>query len=64
MPFYLGSIARWISNLFKPRRSELTRSHLVGMYLTQANGKDSKNPKFRQARERREGRFSQKRARF
>lgn len=52
-----------MSKLFGARRNELTRSHLVGMYLTQANGKDAKNPKFRQVRERREGRFSQKRAR-
>lgn len=48
--------------MFGPRdKSE--RSKYVGMYLTQANGKDAKSQGFTSARERREGKFSQNRRR-
>jgi hypothetical protein len=44
-------------------KAGLSNSHLVGMYLSQANGKDGYSSEFQQTRERRNGKYSHNRER-
>ena len=59
----LAGLARSISSLFGRRGDDLNRSKLVGLYLTQANGKESALSEFSQTRQRRNGKFSHNRER-
>ena len=55
----LSSLARWASRVTAPVRNDKTsRSHLVGMYLSQANSRDAYSPDFQANRQRRNGRFA------
>jgi hypothetical protein len=59
----LSGFARSISSLFGRRGDDLNRSKLVGLYLTQANGKDGAASEFSQTRQRRNGKYSHNRER-
>jgi hypothetical protein len=59
----LTVVARRVSSLFGRKDKELDRSKLVGLYLTQANGRDGAAPEFSQTRQRRNGKYSHNRER-
>lgn len=59
----LSGFARSISRIFGRRGDDLNRSKLVGLYLTQANGKDGTSTEFSQTRQRRNGKYSHNRER-
>jgi hypothetical protein len=59
----LSGLARSFSSLFGRRGDDLNRSKLVGLYLTQANGKDGATSDFSQTRQRRNGKYSHNRER-
>jgi hypothetical protein len=54
-------MARWFT--FSPRGKRLSKSHLVGMYLSQTNSKDTYSAEQQQNRQRRNGKFSHNRER-
>jgi hypothetical protein len=56
----LASLAR---SLFGRRQDALNRSKLVGLYLSQTNGKDGAASEFHARRERRNGKYSHNRER-
>lgn len=61
---YLAGLARNIAALFGRRDSvSVSRSKLVGLYLTQTNGKDGPTAEFHQTRQRRNGKYSHNRER-
>lgn len=62
MKIFAG-LARGFSSFFGKRGDELDRSKLVGLYLTQANGKDGAASEFHQRRQRRNGKYSHNRER-
>ena len=59
----LAGVARSVSSIFGRKRSQLNRSTLVGLYLTQANGRDGAASEFNQTRQRRNGKYSHNRER-
>lgn len=59
----LSGVARSVSNIFARKGDQLNRSKLVGMYLTQANGRDGAASEFSQSRQRRNGKYSHNRER-
>jgi hypothetical protein len=59
----LTVVARRVTSLFGRKEKELDRSKLVGLYLTQANGRDGAAPEFSQTRQRRNGKYSHNRER-
>jgi hypothetical protein len=59
----LTVVARRVSSLFGRKTNALDRSKLVGLYLTQANGRDGAAPEFSQTRQRRNGKYSHNRER-
>lgn len=59
----LAKIARSVTGLFGRKEDELNRSKLVGLYLSQANGKDGAASEFHARRERRNGKYSHNRER-
>ena len=59
----LAGVARSISTMFSRKKDQLDRSKLVGMYLTQANGRDGAASEFSQTRQRRNGKYSHNRER-
>ena len=59
----VSGMARSISKLFGRKQDGLDRSTLVGLYLTQANGRDGAASEFSQSRQRRNGKYSHNRER-
>ena len=59
----LAGVARGFSSIFGRKENQLNRSKLVGLYLTQANGRDGAAPEFNQTRQRRNGKYSHNRER-
>jgi hypothetical protein len=59
----LVEVARSFSSIFGRKNDQLSRSKLVGMYLTQANGRDGVASEFSQSRQRRNGKYSHNRER-
>lgn len=59
----LAGFTRGISRLFARRDQDLNRSKLVGLYLSQANGRDGAASEFSQTRQRRNGKYSHNRER-
>jgi hypothetical protein len=59
----LSGVARSVSTLFSRNKNQLDRSKLVGLYLTQANGRDGAASEFSQTRQRRNGKYSHNRER-
>jgi hypothetical protein len=59
----LAGFTRGISRLFGKRDQDLNRSKLVGLYLSQANGRDGAASEFSQSRQRRNGKYSHNRER-
>lgn len=54
----LSSLARWAGRVTTPVKNDKTsRSHLVGMYLSQANSRDAYSPDYQANRQRRNGKF-------
>ena len=62
MKLFAG-MARGLSSLLGRRGEELNRSKLVGLYLTQTNGKEGAASEFGQSRQRRNGKYSHNRER-
>jgi hypothetical protein len=59
-----SAIGRWAGRAFGTGRSDkVSRSKLVGMYLNQANSRDSYSPEFQENRQRRNGKYSSTRER-
>jgi hypothetical protein len=56
----LAGVARSFSSVFRRRGDQLNRSKLVGLYLTQANGRDGAASEFSQSRN---GKYSHNRER-
>lgn len=56
-------LAKFARDLFGRKQSGLSQSKLVGIYLSQANGKDSVASEFNQTRQRRNGKYSHNRER-
>ena len=55
----LASLARWANRITASAgNAKTSRSHLVGMYLSQANSRDAYSPDFQANRQRRNGRFA------
>ena len=59
----LAGVARSVSSIFGRKQSQLNRSTLVGLYITQANGRDGAASEFSQTRQRRNGKYSHNRER-
>jgi hypothetical protein len=59
----LAGVARSVSSIFSRKGEKLNRSKLVGLYLTQANGRDGAASEFSQTRQRRNGKYSHNRER-
>jgi hypothetical protein len=59
----LAGVARGFSSIFGRKENQLNRSKLVGLYLTQANGRDGAASEFNQTRQRRNGKYSHNRER-
>jgi hypothetical protein len=60
----LTALTRWASRAVGSIKSDKpTRSQLVGMYLTQANSRESYSPEFQENRQRRNGKFASTRER-
>lgn len=59
----LAGVARSVSSIFTRKGEKLNRSKLVGLYLTQANGREGAASEFSQTRQRRNGKFSHNRER-
>ncbi|HVK59795.1 MAG TPA: hypothetical protein VM735_13500 [Candidatus Kapabacteria bacterium] len=59
----LAGVARSVSSIFGRKENQLNRSKLVGLYLTQANGRDGAASEFNQTRQRRNGKYSHNRER-
>lgn len=59
----LAGVARSFSSIFNRKGDQLNRSKLVGLYLTQANGRDGAASEFSQSRQRRNGKYSHNRER-
>jgi hypothetical protein len=59
----LAGVARSFSSIFGRKENQLNRSKLVGLYLTQANGRDGAASEFNQTRQRRNGKYSHNRER-
>jgi hypothetical protein len=59
----LAGISRSFSSFFGRRDKDLNRSKLVGLYLTQTNGKEGVATEFGQTRQRRNGKYSHNRER-
>ena len=59
----LGNLSRRLSRVFGRSEKDLNRSKLVGLYLTQANGRDGAASEFSQTRQRRNGKYSHNRER-
>ena len=59
----LAGVARSVSSIFSRKGEKLNRSKLVGLYLTQANGRDGAASEFNQTRQRRNGKYSHNRER-
>ncbi|MDB6053488.1 MAG: hypothetical protein JWN25_1011 [Verrucomicrobiales bacterium] len=58
-----ATIGRIFRAILPGRKARLSRSQLVGMYLNQANSKDSYSSEFLQTRERQNGKYSLNRER-
>jgi hypothetical protein len=59
----LAGVTRKLSRLFGRDEKDLNRSRLVGLYLTQANGRDGAASESSQTRQRRNGKYSHSRER-
>ncbi len=59
----LAGVARSISGIFGRKKDQLDRSKLVGLYMSQANGRDGAASEFSQTRQRRNGKYSHNRER-
>ena len=59
----LAGVARSVSSIFARKGEQLNRSKLVGLYLTQTNGRDGAASEFSQTRQRRNGKYSHNRER-
>ena len=59
----LAGVARSVSSIFARKGEKLNRSKLVGLYLTQANGREGAASEFSQTRQRRNGKYSHNRER-
>lgn len=54
----INALTRWASRAVgSPKAGKISRSQLVGMYLSQANSRDSYSPEFQENRQRRNGKF-------
>lgn len=54
----INAITRWASRAVgSPKPGKTSRSHLVGMYLSQANSRETFSPEFQENRQRRNGKF-------
>jgi hypothetical protein len=60
---FLAGLTRNISRVFGRRDRNLSRSKLVGLYLSQANGRDGAASEATQTRQRRNGKYSHNRER-
>ena len=56
-------LAKFARTFFGRKEDPLSTSKLVGLYLTQANGKDGAASEFNQSRQRRNGKYSHNRER-
>ena len=59
----ITGLTRTFSNFFGRREKRLDESKLVGLYLSQTNGKDGIAPEYNQSRQRRNGKYSHNRER-
>ncbi|MSU63970.1 MAG: hypothetical protein EXS31_16520 [Pedosphaera sp.] len=59
----VSSLKRFFSRWFGGRKSNATKSELVGIYLTQTNGREPYSPDTQQNRQRRNSRYSHNRER-
>jgi len=60
----LSAFSRWASRAVgSPKSDKPSRSQLVGMYLSQANSRESYSPEFQENRQRRNGKFATTRER-
>lgn len=58
------ALSRWASRVVGSAKSDKpSRSQLVGMYLTQANSRESYSPELQENRQRRNGKFASTRER-
>jgi hypothetical protein len=58
-----GAIRRSLARLFSSRKPSVTKSELVGMYLSQTNSREAYSSELQQNRQRRNGRYSHNRER-
>ena len=56
-------LTKRIATLFGSKKSDLSQSKLVGMYLNQTNSKDGYSSEREQSRQRRNGKYSHTRER-
>ena len=54
---------QWLTRLFSTRKRSVTKSELVGLYLSQTNSRDHYSGEAQQNRQRRNGRYSHTRER-
>lgn len=60
---FVASISRFFGRLFGGRKDALDQSRLVGIYMSQANGRDGYTADHQANRTRRNGKFSHVRER-
>lgn len=63
MKSVFSSVVRLVRSLWSPRKNSLNRSRLVGLYMSQTNGRDRYSTDFKRSRERRNGRHTHDRER-
>ena len=56
-------LAKFARDLFGRKKDSLSQSKLVGLYLSQANGREGAASEFSQTRQRRNGKYSHNRER-
>ena len=59
----ITNFGRWMGQLFGTRNDKLSKSRLVGMYLSQTNTKDAYGSEFQESRQRRNGKYATRRER-